>query len=633
MQKIKSIFPVLVLFSILLVCCYVYWPGLNGGFIFDDFPNLKDLGAYGGVVDRESFRSFVFNGFSGPLGRPVSLASFLLDDNTWPSQGAWFKKTNLLIHLLCGVILCWTTLLLLRLHRVAEPRAQWLALFSSACWMLHPYQVSTVLYVVQRMAELSTLFVFVGIAAYLHGRILLQQARRRGYVWMYAAVGIATACAVLSKENGILLPLLLLVIEYTLPANDDERPNRVTVILLLWIPSLAILSYLGSLVDFSPNPWPNRNFNQIERLLTEPRILLEYLHDLYLPRIEGNGLYQDGYEVSRDLFSPWTSLPALLGVIALLGCGLWARRRYPLVALAILFFFAAHLIESTVVGLELYFEHRNYPASAFLFLPIAFGIDFLRRNFNKRLAIVVALALLTTLSFLTLQRATLWGDVEALDLYWAHNNPNSPRAQNTIATYLANHGRFEESEQHLSRALERMPDSALLNIRWLIFKLTGKGATAGDFEIARERLRRQPFDAQAVLGLRYLVEYVCVPNAPSAARIETLKLIDAMSSNEEFARFPLFVRLIPYLKGQLYLAEKDGENALKQYATALHLYGDVDASLQMVSEVASAGYIAEANTLLNEAYLVYRAQSDKSLKRSRELYDQEFVRLRELLKQ
>src|SRR5690606_6940387 len=133
--------------------------GLRGGFFFDDYLNLDAMGDYGGVTDWETFRAFVFSGWSGPTGRPISLASFLLNDNSWPSYAPWFKKTNLLIHVLCGLLLCWASLLLLRNFKsVPERQAQWIAVLACAFWLLHPYMVSTTLYVVQRMAQLATLF-------------------------------------------------------------------------------------------------------------------------------------------------------------------------------------------------------------------------------------------------------------------------------------------------------------------------------------------------------------------------------------------------------------------------------------------------------------------------------------------
>lgn len=82
-----------------------YWPGLDGPFLLDDFGSIRALGDYGGVVDWQSFKIFVFGGHAGPTGRPVSLLSFLIDANNWPAESWPFKRTNLVIHLLTGAVL------------------------------------------------------------------------------------------------------------------------------------------------------------------------------------------------------------------------------------------------------------------------------------------------------------------------------------------------------------------------------------------------------------------------------------------------------------------------------------------------------------------------------------------------
>ena len=162
--------------------------------------------------------------------------------------------------------------------------------------------VSTTLYVVQRMAQLATLFCLAGIALYLYARLQLAITPKRSYIWMTLAIGTGTLLATFSKENGALLPLLILVIEFCLPRNG--KPAWQWRALFLWLPSVAIAILLARYINFADNPWPNRNFNQTERLLTEARIVCEYLLHLFVPRIEGNGLYQDGYVISKGLFEP-----------------------------------------------------------------------------------------------------------------------------------------------------------------------------------------------------------------------------------------------------------------------------------------------------------------------------------------
>ena len=113
----KKYYSSIFLFLSLAVCSLIYSVGLNGGYLFDDYPNLQDLGTYGVIDSWDKARAFIFNGFAGPTGRPVSLASFLIDANSWPMDPYPFKYTNLMIHLLNGVLLCWATLLLLKNYK------------------------------------------------------------------------------------------------------------------------------------------------------------------------------------------------------------------------------------------------------------------------------------------------------------------------------------------------------------------------------------------------------------------------------------------------------------------------------------------------------------------------------------
>jgi tetratricopeptide (TPR) repeat protein len=619
--------PAIALLAVLLLAYVCLRPGLTGGFLFDDAPNLQDLSAYGGVTDWGTFRAFVFGGWSGPTGRPIALASFLLNDNAWPSEAAPFKYTNLMLHLLAGALLAWAALQLCRFYGLDERRAHWTALFGSAAWLLHPFLVSTTLYPVQRMTQLAAIFVFAALVAYLHGRRLFPLRPRAGLVWMGASLALGTVLATLSKENGALLPLLVLVVEFCAPATLPRLPLAFRA-LFLWLPSFALLGYLLRQLDFTPGLWPDRPFDQPERLLTESRILWDYLGNLFLPRIEGSGLYRDDIVISHSLFDPPSTAWALAALAVLLGAAFWLRRRAPFLSLAVLFFFAGHLIESTWLGLELYFEHRNYLPSAFLFLPLARGLDLLRRQVSAATVAVLGLAMLGTLAFLTYQRASLWGDAEKLEIYWALAAPNSPRAQNALANFYARMGDAEQAEAVITDAIARLPDSPLLTMSRLLQKVYLGTVTPEDFTWAGERLVRQPFDAQAVTALRTLVDQALRQDRPAWYRSATLTLIDRLAENPAFNRFPLFLRLIPYLKARLLLADGHADEAEALYREAMRRYANIDSSMQMVAEVGNAGYYAHAARLLDEAETLYRQQPETSLKFPRRIYDREIARIR-----
>lgn len=627
----KKYYSSIILLLILAICIVVYWAGLKGDFLFDDYPNLEPLGHYGIIDSWEKAKNFIFSGFSGPTGRPLSLVSFLIDADTWPSSPYSFKYTNLMIHLLNGVLLCWASLLLLRNYNYNEQQAIWISLVVTAIWLLHPYMVSTTLYIVQRMAQLATLFSLIGIIGYLKARLLLPHKPLKAYFYMAVSIGLCTILATYSKENGALLPLLILTLEFCNP-NKTNKPIWQWRALLLWLPSCAVLYLIFRELNFSDNLWPNRNFNQVERLYSEARIVTEYLYHLFIPQIEGRGLYQDGYLISKSLLQPITTLYSIVFLTGLVLSAFIYKNKYPLFSVAILFFFAAHMMESTVLGLELYFEHRNYLAALFLFLPIASGLYLLKQKVDAKLVSLIVLIMLGTLSFFTYERVKLWGNTDQLLLYWAKNTPNSPRAQSTIARMLVENEYVLESNEFLKDTLVRMPQSALLNMQLLLQKVSYSLATEQDFERATQLLTKQPFDAQAVQGLRVLTEGIIDNEKQCTYYCQlTLNLIQHLDQHASYNKISVYRRLSPYLKAKIYLAMHQEKLALAHYQEAIKRYNDVEAGLMMVAELGTYGSVQSALILLNKIEKMYQHQDRSKLRRSQAEYDMEILRLKKVL--
>jgi len=519
----------------------------------------------------------------------------------------------------------------MRAYGWSEQRAVWAGLLTGTVWLLHPLLVSTTLYVVQRMALLSTFFILIGSIGYLKGRLLLGDPgkSRLAYCLMSLSIVSGTALSLLCKENGALLPMLLLITELlVLRRAPVARVSNYWLTLFLVAPACAVLGYLAWSIDLSANPWPTRGFNQIERVLTEGRILWDYIFSLLLPRVEGNGLFQDGIVVSKSLFDPWTTASSLLGILLLLVGVVYWRKKWPLLALAIIYFFAAHLIESTVIGLELYFEHRNYLASLFVFLPFSAFVVWLFCERSKFYAGFLAFIVMATLAWMTWERANLWNDPDRLELFWAAGSPDSPRAQNAIATYLLNQGRAEEALAHIQSASALLPNSSLLTIRLLLMKVDTNAATQEDFLYAAKQLSRQPFDAQTVSGLRLLVERLAVSRATTGYHADMLKLLQQLEQDGPYSQMPLFLRLSAYLQAQIYLSSGSAEKALEFYRLAMQRYNEIDASMAMVAEMATSRNYDYALIMLQQAEYILEKTPDHRLKRDRVFYLSEISRIR-----
>lgn len=607
-QKISIIFLLSLFVTVL-----VYLPGLKGGFLFDDFPNLGDMTRYGDIALWENAKHFIFNGFSGPTGRPISLATFWLTASSWLEGNAFpFKLINLLIHLLCGLLLFLVIKFLLKEYKYEQQKSAWVALFATSIWLLHPMFVSTTLYVVQRMTQLSLLFSLLGILGYLYARSLLVLKPIKAYLWMTISIGLGTVLATFSKENGALLPLLILVIEFCNP-EKKHKPLWQWRLVCLWFPSILIAYIVLKEINFSANPWPSRNFNQLERLMSEARIVTEYLFRLYVPQIEGQGLYQDGYQVSRSLLNPISTLYSIIFLSLLFISALIFRRKYPLFALAVLFFFAAHLMESTLIGLELYFEHRNYAAAIFIFLPLAASLYWLSEKIKPKLVVTISCLIIAIFSVMTLQRALLWSNTQQLKLYWAQQNSNSPRAQADYARYLLINNKNDEANNLIQHTLERRPDSSLLTVRLIRQKMDTERLKSEDFDWMKATIVHQRPEPQAALDLRYLVEQIRADeqrlkfySVPMIEVLQTMSYHPATRWNDKN-----WQGLFLYLEGKLYLANHDYQKGYNVFLKSLEIYNNAETAMAMTTEFTQVDNHAMAYTFLQEVKEKYISQALK----------------------
>src|SRR5690606_4637951 len=137
-----------------------------------------------------------------------------------------------------------------------------------------------------------------------------------------------------------------------------------------------------------------------------------------LPKIQTSGLYHDNFVTSRSFLSPPSTLFAIICVLAAIGAASWKRRAAPFLSLAVLGYAAGHALESTYIGLEMYFEHRNYMPSVFIFFGIAAGLSALKVT-RPRAAAVGFVLVAGWLTFATYQQVQLWKNPLMLSLIWA----------------------------------------------------------------------------------------------------------------------------------------------------------------------------------------------------------------------
>ncbi|MCX7544503.1 hypothetical protein [Marinicella gelatinilytica] len=446
--------PAIYSLLLIIIVGIIYLPGLSGGFIFDDFNNLHLLSIMDGQFSLDRLQEYLAGQKSGPVGRPISSLTFLLDGMDWPVASVRsFKITNLIIHLINTVLLF---VLMVKLFGLYEEKAKykyWLAFIACAMWAAHPFFVSTTMYVVQRMAMLPATFTLIGMLLYLQGRLTLHKKPIISITLMVLGVWGCTLFATLSKENGVLLLLLIWLFEYLILRNQISKTlsKRIYYILIV-LPS--ILLFLALIYKFPQHTsyYDVRSFDLYERLLTQSRVLFKYLYYIWVPDYLTEGVFNDGVVASKSLFQPITTLFSVLGIGLIISLAWIYRKKQPLISFTILFFFIGHLLESTYLPLELYYEHRNYLPAMFMFVPISLIVLNLKNSLKLFYTIPVLLILF--LMFFTFLRTNIWSNNFNLHYETAMKFPESARATNTTASLLAWEGEYDKALEMLEYGIQ-----------------------------------------------------------------------------------------------------------------------------------------------------------------------------------
>ncbi len=448
-----------VLLAALVATALAYRPGLDGPLLLDDFDNLAPVAQY--LEGRLEAHRVVFGNQSGPLGRPVAMASFLLDAVWFGNDSTAAKRTNLLIHLACGWLVFLLALRVLGRTPRATSNPQLLAALIAGLWLLMPIHVSSVLYLVQRMALLSAFFVLAGLLWYVVFRERIAQGRS-GSLALWLGLPAFAALAALSKENGVLLLPLASLIEWCCfrPGAGERRPRSVLALhgLFVGIPTLVGLAVLTLRPEWLLAGYEGRHFTLGERLLTQPRVLWDYVRNVLLPHVPSLGLFHDAYPPSTGLLSPKSTLVAIAAWLAVIVAAIMLRARRPLFTFGVGFFLIGHAVESTVLPLEIYFEHRNYlPAVGLSFcvaaviLAIAERLPRTTRAFRV-VGLVLSIAVPTVLGLATFGRAQVWSSETSLYLQELHFNGDSPRLRSMLASHAIQAGAFDEAIHHIEAA-------------------------------------------------------------------------------------------------------------------------------------------------------------------------------------
>lgn len=582
----------------------IYLPGLSGGFVYDDVSFIVENAAV--QVASTDWRDWMSAAFSFPggvhQGRWLGMLSFAANHYFSGLDPFAFKFTNLAIHLLNGLLVfaMLRALFALREETASEPSPRFDGRLAAAAiaglWLVLPINVTAVLYVSQRLEALSNTFVFLGLAWYLRAR-LRHWRGEGGSSGLWLSLIACTGVGALVKESAILLPLYAACVEIaiTRARTRDGQARRDVLVMyaaLLGLPLIVGVTWLGTWV-FGHDTYA-RPFDTWQRLISEARVLADYIGWTLVPNLDTLTLHHDDIQASRGLFDPPTTLLSMACLAALAGIAIWQRRRRPLLSLGLAWFFCGHLLTGTIIPLLLAFEHRNYFPSIGLLLACASLVESMLRRPSARIAIVAIVACFY--AFTTWMRAEEWSQPMRLTMSEASKRPRSPTAQYDRAAALVGAGTVNGRPviEDGILALEdnrNLPGAGIVYEAALIalFERRGNPASPAWWDSLIEKLRANPPSIGDAQSLEFLstcfVEHECKEGLPNLAKAYATALAHPspsaylLSSNAEFAW---------QLQGDTALAEKQFRAAVAKSPY------DAQARRHLVMLLISTGNFTEA---------------------------------------
>jgi len=559
---------------IVLVCLLiaaVYSNALQGSFVFDDIRNIERNGAIQ-LTEFDLRRLYVAGMDSPTANRPVTNISFALNYLFGKHDVRGYHLVNVLVHMVNGLLvyaLAFVTLKLLR--RTANVRAVppsdrfaiLVAAVTALVFTAHPIQTQSVTYVVQRMNSLATLF-------YLGALLLFIAGRRSQITWRRA--GLWTGClgcwllGLGSKQTAATLPLAVLL--YELAFFQDVRRPRIGRQLSYICGISALLVILCAVfLGFEPvarilGGYDIRDFTMGERILTQFRVVNLYFGLLLFPHPARLNIAHD-VVASQSPTAPATTILAMLLLISLVASAVLLAKHHRLISFCIAWIFLHLLVESSVIGLELIFEHRLYLPMFGFCLGAAWLLGAAMAGKPARIVVAGSAAVLL-LSVWTHARNVVWQDRASLWMDVAQKSPNSSRAQTNLGNVLADEGRVDSAIERYLTALDIDENDHLAhnNVGRILLDTNRIGEAITHFQRAL-KIRPNHAPAHNNLGVAFR----------SKGRID-----------ESLARFRRAVELDPRFVparcnlADAYRARGDIERAIRHYEAALGIAPDTAAA-------------------------------------------------------
>ena len=378
---------------------------------------------------------------------PLTIFSFLIDHSIWGLNPCGYHATNVLLHLVNGVLV----FLLLR-QMTGNGFVAWL---TAALFLVHPIQIESVVWISSRKGLLCSTFLLWAAIIRLRPEVTAKQD-----AWY---VGLLIA-ALLSKALAIVFPPIVLL--YDLLIRREKSATAIARQVIPGLFSLLLLLYTaGAQNTVLGGVRGHMEFSLLHILAIDVTILWQYLGMLFCP---------------TDLCVMYDPATSGIGLKVVYGCLAWAavglmfwkiRKSHPMWILAacsflLLLFPVLNFFRITTLMNDRYL----YLPSIIVFAMAASAVHHVLRFAESEAAAVVqaignglrgmvAAGSIAACLTLTLQHLPVWQNSQSLWTHAIEQHPKMPVLRIQMALTVHARGQEREAIRQLQLALlECQPD-------------------------------------------------------------------------------------------------------------------------------------------------------------------------------
>lgn len=626
----------LCLFLFIVIGSIIYSNSLQVPFIMDDMvrieknPDVRIAGLGGKEFWKAAFGKYAHQ------TRPVANVTFALNYYLHKYELPGYHLVNICVHIFSGFFLFLFLNLSLQILRdrdcelsatrtLSPPILLLIALSAALIWFVNPLHTQSVTYIVQRQNSMAAMFYLLSFLLYLRGRLhgtrpskaahaehgakmqkggstskvgenspaTPQPSNPYHYIW-YAGSVLAWIFALACKEIAVILPFFVFLYEWYFFQNLNGKWFKkklkyvLGIILLLGIITLLYLGPEPVQNIISSRDFANKEFSYLERILTQPRVVIYYLSLFFYPNPSRLNLDYD-FALSHSLTDPATTLLSIFTIIGLIGLACYLARSQRLISFCIFWFFGNLVIESSIIPLAIIFEHRTYLPSMLIGLPVVILVFRYGRDIRFASALLVGVILL--FSCWTYQRNEVWRDSVTLYRDSAEKSPKKPRPRFNLALALQRQGKPEQALPHYFEVLRLKPDYKTTHYN-IGHALRRQGKPIDAIAHYKEEIRLNPdyqnsyYELANVLmelkradeAIDYYLKALSIkPNDELANYYLGIALKKQGRTDEAIARFMQALRIKP-----------DFEKALYQMAVCLAKQGRTDEAIALYRQILRA---------------------------------------------